>query len=356
MGIKKWFWALLGMVSLLLRWIASGFSEWTEQIYSRGLFLFIRQVFDKTLGNLPFPSVFLFILLLGVFSFLFFRSLAKIPKGKSRLIFGLRSILNFSGALVFFFLVLWGFNYQRISITQQMGLQIRPLDLEQLTQEIEESHNQLISLRKKLKADTSAIEEIMDYPELEIIVRENLAKNLGLLNLEFVGKPRTRMFPPPGFMRKMGILGIYFPFTGESYIDPTLHPLEQPFTIAHEMAHSFGVTDEGEANFVAWVIGTNSKEPLLAYSAYLRLFLYQVRDFYRMAPEEYKEWIENLDRGILNDIRSIQDRNAQYPPFSIELSRKTNDLFLKSQGVKAGVLSYQELPMLVYAWRQKFRD
>ncbi|NVJ86876.1 MAG: DUF3810 domain-containing protein [Algoriphagus sp.] len=354
MAITKWAWALLGIVSLIIRWVASKFPEWAEQYYSRGFFLFIRQLVDKTLGNLPFPSVFLFILLLGFLFLFFIRKLTRIPKGKPRWFFGIRSLLNFSGALVFFFLTLWGFNYQRIPIIQQLGLQVQPLNLEELKKEINYSHEQLISIRQQLQTDTSAIEEIVDYSVLERNVRENLFHNLGLLDLKYSGNPRTRMFPPPGFMRKMGILGIYFPFTGESYIDPTLHPLEQPFTVAHEMAHSFGVTDEGEANFVAWVIGTHSSDPLLEYTAYLRLFLYQVRDYYRMDPEGYQGWIENLDRGILNDIRSIQERNAQYPPFSIELSRKTNDLFLKSQGVKAGVMSYQELPMLVYAWKQKF--
>ncbi|MCS5490584.1 DUF3810 domain-containing protein [Algoriphagus limi] len=353
MGIKKWAWALLGVASLGFRWVASNSPEWTEHYYSRGLFLFIRQAFDKTLGNLPFPSVFLFILLIGFLFLWFLRKLVQIPKGKPRWIFSLRSLLNFSGALIFFFLILWGFNYQRTFIIQQLGIEVKPLNLEQLEHEIEESHHQLVSLRKKIKADTSAIEEIVDYRSLESQVRKNLSQNLELVKLEYFGNPRTRMFPPPGFMRKMGILGIYFPYTGESYIDPTLHPLEQPFTIAHEMAHSFGVTDEGEANFVAWVVGTRSSDPLLKYTAYLRLFLYQARDYYRMDPDGYRVWLEKLDRGVLQDIRSIQDRNAQYPPFSIELSRKTNDLFLKSQGVKAGVLSYQQLPMLVYAWKQK---
>jgi hypothetical protein len=154
-------------------------------------------------------------------------------------------------------------------------------------------------------------------------------------------------------MRKMGILGIYFPFTGESYIDPSLHPLEQPFTVAHEMAHSYGVTDEGEANFIAWVICTNSDDPLLRYSGHLRLFQYQLRDFYRMAPEEYKEWVKNLAFGIKNDLNAIREASDRVKPLSMELSRKSNDIFLKSQGVKAGVNSYQQLPMLAFSWRRR---
>jgi hypothetical protein len=154
-------------------------------------------------------------------------------------------------------------------------------------------------------------------------------------------------------MRKMGILGIYFPFTGESYIDPTLHPLEKPFTVAHEMAHSYGVTNEGEANFIAWVICSNSDDFLLKYSGHLRLLMYQLRDYYRMAPDEYREWIKKLEPGLRADLISIQKASDAIKPFSIELSRKSNDIFLKSQGVKAGINSYQQLPMLAFAWRQR---
>ena len=127
----------------------------------------------------------------------------------------------------------------------------------------------------------------MDYKDLEDLVRSNMRENLYLLGLNFTGKPRTKEFYPAGFMRKMGIMGIYFPFTGESYIDPAIHVLEKPITVAHEMAHSYGVTNEGEANFIGWVICSNSDDPLLQYSGQLRLLRYQMNDLYRMSKELY---------------------------------------------------------------------
>jgi hypothetical protein len=63
--------------------------------------------------------------------------------------------------------------------------------------------------------------------------------------------------------------------------------------------------------------------------------------------------MEALPRGIIQDLIAIREASKAYPPIWLELSRKTNDLFLKSQGVKAGVKSYQQLPMLVSAWRQR---
>jgi hypothetical protein len=72
-----------------------------------------------------------------------------------------------------------------------------------------------------------------------------------------------------------------------------------------------------------------------------------------MAPEGYSEWIQALPAGLKNDLIAIREASKVHRPFSLELSRKSNDIFLKSQGVKAGINSYQQLPMLAYAWRQR---
>ena len=353
MAKRDWSWALLGILALLIRYFATQNPEATDEIYSRLFFPGIRNVIDLTLGNLPFPSVYLFIAsvfaVLGLFAFKFKNRVG----WKARTFYTIKALANGLGALVFFFLVLWGFNYQRTPIFQQLSLKPKSLNLEQLKSEIEITRRLTVQYRRRITPDSTAIDSIMNYPDLERMVRGNMNENLDILGLNFTGRPRTKQFPPPGFMRKMGILGIYFPFTGESYIDPTLHPLEQPFTVAHEMAHSYGVTNEGEANFIAWVICTNSEDPLLSYSGHLRLLQYQMRDFYRMSPDEYKEWVKGLAVGIKSDLNSIREVSDAIKPFSLELSRKSNDIFLKSQGVKAGVNSYQQLPMLAFAWRKR---
>jgi hypothetical protein len=353
MGKRDWSWAILGVVALIIRYFAIQNPEATDEIYSRKFFPGIRNVIDLTLGNLPFPSVYLFIatiiFVIGLFVFRFIKRAG----WKAKSMYTVQALANGVGALVFFFLVLWGYNYHRTPIFKQLALKPKALNLEQLKTEIDITRRLTIQYRGRISADSLAITSIMEYPDLEKLVRGNMYENLEILGLNFTGKPRTKQFPPPGFMRKMGILGIYFPFTGESYIDPTLHPLEQPFTVAHEMAHSYGVTDEGEANFIAWVICTNSEDPILRYSGHIRLLQYQMRDLYRMAPNEYKEWVRGLPVGIRKDLNSLRESSEAVKAFSIELSRKSNDIFLKSQGVKAGVNSYQQLPMLAYSWRKR---
>lgn len=352
----NWTWTILGLISILIRHFAIKSPEKTEEFYSRIFFPGVRNVIDLTISKLPFATVYIFIASVFLFIGIFIYYLRKKEGWKNKLGFSIRSLFNYVGALIFFFLVLWGFNYQRIPVFEQIGMKPLALNEEQLIIEIELTRNILNQLRSNIHEDTTAIESIMNYNDLEKLVRANMREHLYLLGMNFTGEPRTKQFYPAGFMRKMGILGIYFPFTGESYIDPSLHPLEKPFTIAHEMAHSYGVTDEGEANFIAWVIGSNSDDALLQYSAQLKLLRYQMNDLYRMSKELYTHFYRTIPVGIRNDLVSISKNSALYKPFNLELSRKSNDIFLKTQGVKAGVMSYQQLPMLAYAWRKRLKS
>lgn len=352
----NWTWSILGLVSILIRYLAVQNPEKTEQLYSRTFFPVIRNIIDLSISRLPFATVYIFVFTVILTLAFFIYYFLKKEGWKLKLGYGIRSLFNGLGFLIFFFLVLWGFNYQRVPIFQQIGLKPIPLNYDQLKAEMDLTKNIVNQLRYNITEDTLAIEDLIPYAELENLVRANMRENLYLLGLNFTGKPRTKEFYPAGFMRRMGILGIYFPFTGESYIDPTLHPLDKPFTIAHEMAHSYGVTDEGEANFIAWVICSNSEDPLLRYSGQLRLLRYQMNDLFRMSRELYSVFIKDLPKGIRNDLISIQQANERIKPINLEISRKSNDLFLRTQGVKAGINSYQQLPMLAYAWRNSLNE
>lgn len=351
MRIKDWTWAFLGLLGLAFRFLAGQYPEATDRFYSQTFFPVIRNGIDLSLGKLPFPTVYLFLVLALGLSWISFRRFFRLVGWRHRAGYALQATSNGLGALVFFFLFLWGFNYQRTPIFQQLKLQPKPLDAQQLIAEIELTQRLASMDRGRISQDTLALTELLEYSALEDLVRATMQENLEVLGLNFSGRPRTKQFSPEGLMRRMGILGIYFPFTGESYLDPSLHALEKPFTIAHEMAHSYGVTDEGEAHFIAWVICTRSEEPILRYTAHLLLLRYQLRDYYGMDPDGALCWMENLPRGIIQDLISIRESAEAYPPIWLALSRKSNDLFLKSQGVKAGIKSYQQLPMLAAAWR-----
>jgi len=94
-----------------------------------------------------------------------------------------------------------------------------------------------------------------------------MGENLDLPRIEILlENPRNKLFPPPGFYaQKWGFLGFKFSHSlAKAYLDPTLPSLEKPFTVAHEMAHSIWVTNEGWGEFyrLGW-FGSNSDDFLL---------------------------------------------------------------------------------------------
>ncbi|MEX2568357.1 MAG: DUF3810 domain-containing protein [Cyclobacteriaceae bacterium] len=353
MGLKEWLGFYLGVSAIILRELFIAFPEMTEKWYSRGFFPLVRVSIDHTLALFPFPTVYLFFLGLLVFIYLIVLACVKRPNLKSKVGYLFRAFSNFLGSLVFMFLVLWGFNYQRIPVFQQLSLQPQPMELPVLIQEMNDTHDVLLELRCQLQVDTAELQFNFSSREWMEKVSDQMEREMPLLGFRYDGAPRVKAFFPPGFMRKMGIYGIYFPFTGEGYLDPTLHPLEKPFTMAHEMAHGCGISDEGEANFISWIICSKSQDPWLQYVGQLKLFRYQMNDLYRMDGKGYEDFVKRMDLGVKNDIRAILANNLAHPPMFLKLSKMSNDLYLKSQGVKAGIKSYTQLPMLAHAWKMK---
>ncbi|MDN3687831.1 DUF3810 domain-containing protein [Cyclobacterium jeungdonense] len=357
MVFGKWIGGILGFLAILLRLISGAFPQFTESWYANGLFPLIRGMLDSTLGKLPFPAIYLFVGGLLLVLFYFGKELViRIKGSRKRTFFIFRGLVNFCGWVVFLFLFLWGFNYYRLPLYKQLGLRSEPLVSEQLLEEMQLTEAELVALRLELHRDSLPLVFSRNFEALENQLREEMQQTLGKLKYSWYGSPSVKPFYPAGTLRRMGIFGIYFPFTGEGYLDPTLHPLEKTFTLAHELAHGFGITDEGEANFMGWMVCTRSGDSYLRYTGSLKLLRYQLNDLHRMDAEAYKHFVDQLPQGIRQDIQDIQQSNLEIRPYFLELSRRSNDFYLKSQGVKAGIRSYAQLPMLARAWRLKQVD
>ncbi|WP_162341114.1 DUF3810 domain-containing protein [Cyclobacterium salsum] len=352
MVFGKWIGGILGFLAILLRLLSEAFPQFTERWYANGLFPLIRGILDNSLGKLPFPAVYLVAGGLLPVVFFFGRELMLKNKGsRKKAFFIFRGLLNFCGWTVFLFLFLWGFNYYRLPLYRHLGLRPEPLASDQLLEEMQFTEANLLALREELQPDSLPLLYLRDVEALENQLREEMQETLEKIRYSWFGSPSVKPLYPAGTLRRMGIFGIYFPFTGEGYLDPSLHPLEKTFTLAHELAHGFGITDEGEANFMGWLVCASSEDSYLRYIGALKLFRYQLNDLYRMNPESYQQFVSQLPIAIRQDIREIQQSNLEIRPYFLELSRKSNDFYLKSQGVKAGIRSYAQLPMLARAWR-----
>ncbi|MEO6759635.1 MAG: DUF3810 family protein, partial [Saprospiraceae bacterium] len=125
----KWIASLLfGLLTLLLNTLAHHRPEWVEQWYSRGLFLLVRQILDWTIGRLPVPGFYLFWIGITLGWIWLVRRRPALDSFWLKFRHWAARLLGFAGLMIGLFYWMWGFNYARIPLKEQMGLSVQPLD------------------------------------------------------------------------------------------------------------------------------------------------------------------------------------------------------------------------------------
>lgn len=344
-------WLSLGAVAVLLRLTLS--AEMIERFYSRGLFLGVRWLVDTLFGWLPFPLLYLFIplLLLGVIMGI--RRWYKMEANwRLKTVRALASTLAFFGGAVFFFLLLWGFNYGRVPVETQLGLEPKPLNLEALKEELRLETQAIINLRQQIPGITdTAFSEALLPPDLENELRRALEKRLQYHNFPTSGSVRGFQLYPRGVFLRFSSAGLYFPWTGQGHVDAGLHPLQLPSVMTHELAHGYGFGDEGTCSFWAYLACIHAAHPAIAYAAHLDYWRDLAGSYLRYEPQAYRQFRKELPRGIRADLDAINETLRQYPDIMPRLRYVAYDAYLRTQGIKEGMLNYNRVTMLVHAWR-----
>jgi hypothetical protein len=353
---RRLIWMGLGILTLLLRWLFSVNPRFVEVVYSRSLYVLFRWIWDYTLGLLPFPLLYPAVLLLLWGIWVYRKKRSKRPPRTllQRLGATVLDLSAFAGMCIFFFNVLWGFNYQRVPVEVQLGLEMAAWpDRQQLLEEAEISTRELLETYALIPKDSLSGKHDPPLPDLEKRIRMTEAEVLRSLDYPAPGRVRCRRLFPAGTLLQMGATGIYIPFIGEAQIDAALVSVNLPFTYAHEMAHAYGLGDEGSANFIAWLTCERADDPQIRYAGRLDYWFDVMGQLRQEDPEAYDRYRAMLPAGVEADIQSIRAVYERYPGFFPTLSRKLYDTFLKGQGIEEGIRSYSRVVSLVIAWRKR---
>lgn len=347
----KWnlFWMLAGVFALLFKIFLGNGSKWVEQWYSRGFYVGVRYFFDL-LSWIPFPLMYLFWIVVFWAAWRKVQSWRKVGFNIWQFVLG---TCSFIGALLFFFFVLWGFNYSRLPIEQQLGLTLKPLNKTELEEAFKKETNNLIALRAKIpKAHNRALRRA-DFPEkLEKTLREGLEGWLAEHQFPTAGKVRGRLLYPPGVFLRFSTAGLYFPYTGEGHVDPGLHPLQWPFTLTHELSHGYGFGDEGTCNFLALLACDGSKDFAIRYSGRLNYWRTLAAQYRRYDPDAFRATRDHLPKSIQYDLDAVNEAMLRFPDLIPDLQPRIYNAYLKSQGIAEGVLNYDRVVMLAEAYEQ----
>ena len=335
--VKK-FWVGLAvlLLCLFLNLCFSKSADLYDLLYLGGLFQLIRVIYDHTLGFIPLPSIY-YIAPLFFWYFLkggthSFRSL-------------LLSLLTTVIWLINLFYLLWGFNYNQPTIYQTLAMDRVTLDS--------------IYIQKAFLAQTEVLrgfgESTVDSirtAQLEGYIRPVQEEILEEWGIPTYGRVRIRKLPA-GLLLRLRTSGIYIPHAIEGHIDGGLYHKQIPFTLAHEMGHGYGLTDESVCNFIAYLTCIQSNNKFIRYSAELAYWRYLAKYYNYYFPEEWTAIQDELPSMLLDDLNQIRKHISRYKNLMPVLRDVIYDNYLKSHGVRSGIKSYDELIQLIAAYKNK---
>ncbi|HEX8292393.1 MAG TPA: DUF3810 domain-containing protein [Pyrinomonadaceae bacterium] len=330
----------------------ASFAPWLVENY------YARAIYPGVVGTLSLPSrrlgfsvgeVLTCLILLMAFASVavFCWGVARRREGRGRWVLSwLRCGTWVAAGLLWLFLFSFGLNYQRPLLFELLGYEQRKAE----SPELEALGSMLVeSVNQSYAEAHSERRAAPDRSEVIKILNESLDSAA-----EFRHFPRGNYAPPKPVLSsevltRLGISGVYFPFTAEPNYNADIPDFQMPFVIAHEMAHQHGVARESEANFVAYVVCVNSSDPFVRYSGY-RNGLGVLSELYRVEPEKARELSRRLGPGYREDSRRAALFWAKASGTAGALSHRVNDLYLRANRVKAGTADYSNSTTLIIAY------
>lgn len=252
-------------------------------------------------------------------------------------------------ALIFFFYVLWAFNYHQQPLKQRLGVNESNIAEPDIYREFLQASADLRQSAAMLDVSLVSNEAIADEPVNDQDLRSHVQSALAALQLPHHGVVRVRQLWPRGTLLHWSTAGIYIPQSGEGHVDAGLLSIQKPFTMAHEMAHGYGVTDEGECNFIAWLACQQATDPWTRYSGTFGYWRYAAAE---MPRDTVDAMLASLPEVVSRSLLLIRANDRKYKDWLPKMRDAIYSNYLKSHGVTKGLRSYNEVVLLVQHYRK----
>lgn len=320
-----------------------------EEYYSQGLYPWVADFLGAGFGWLPFSMgdclyglAAGWLLVAGVRGYRTLRG-----KQGGRLAQLVRSALMVCLWIYIMFKLLWGLNYDRPGIDHHLGLESRASDTALLP---------ALTASLLSKANASAAAGLRrGMPPVQLY--HQAAKGYVNARRSF---PTLRVpgnsFKPSlyGWMGNyIGYSGYFNPFTGEGQLNTHTPSFLHPFVTCHELAHQLGFAREQEANLVGFLAARASPDASFRYAAYLDMFLYAYRDFYRMDAAAARRLYRQASPAVQSDIKALRDFQEQYQTPLGQATDWLYDYYLRLNGQEDGIRAYGRVVMWLLAIYRK---
>ena len=260
---------------------------------------------------------------------------------------GLRATRD-AGVLILLFYVLWGFNYARPPLVELLGWpEWQPPELS----ELETLATTTIDAANQAYWDIHHTEDAgeptampADLGELDRALEEGWSRAAELLDLPAAygrryGRTKRLLLTP--IVARLGVSGVYFPWTAEANVLWDLPAVRRPHSMAHEKAHQRGTGPESEASFLAFVAGALAPHPHARYSAYVFAQGQLLGQLARADRETFQRVASRRYVGVQRDLAAASAYARRFRGVGTSVGRSMNDRALRTNRVDGGVLSYR---------------
>lgn len=315
-----------------------------ERVYAARLYPAIQTVLTGVSNAAPF-AIFDVVLVVAVVALVWLWARAWRQTRRTRTVAPLagaawRALVAISSGYLWFVLV-WGLNYARPPLDERLGLPEAPATAEEVAALLTDAVDRVNGLYRSTQAD-----RYVPYDaELDIarVLRELEARMLGRPRPTVPGRPKPTLLGP--YFRMAGVDGLTAPAALETLLNPDLTPAERPFVLAHEWAHLSGYAPEADANFVGWLVATDARADVVSrYSGWL----FVVMETAAQLPRDVRrDTLARLGAGPRADLDAIAARVRTRVDVVQRVGWRVYDSYLKSQGVREGIVSYSRVVDLI---------
>ena len=245
------------------------------------------------------------------------------------------------------FLLLWGFNYRRVPMTERLVMD-RPAPA---TEAVVALGFESVERLNSLHAAAHRIGWVNDPRDRAALLDAYALVQQRLSDAPAAIPGRLKRSLYGTYFRWTSVDGMVNPFALEVLANPDLLPFERPFVAAHEWAHLAGYADESEANFVGWLTCVRA-DPPSQYSGWLSLYWQIAGEL--GAADRMRLW-DALQAGPRADVQAIVERlRSGQLPLLRNASWRVYDQYLRANRVEEGIRSYGQVITLLL--RARFED
>lgn len=310
-----------------------------------------RLVMAKFGDIFPFSLFEIIIICLpAIIALIVFLAVRMFKRGEGRV----RFILNLAGSILIIYsgyILGLGIGYNTTTVAEKMQIEEVEVTRENLAEVMTLLRDEVNTLAEQLSANedgTSSAEcTFSDISEKICISYDNFYRENGFPKT-FTSHAKSVYFG--NVMSYLGLGGIYTFYTGEANANSAYPIYDMTFTAAHELSHQRGILRENEANFMAYLVLSESDDPYLRYSAALNMYQYIASALYRTDKELYYAISSELCDLAKTDINTSNSVTRKYgDTFIADISSFINDLYLKSNGTD-GVVTYGRVVTLTVSY------